>query len=310
MLYGSDQLAKSFQFIKSLLRRPLDLFSIMPADFVFIHREAIPFGPPIFEWIVGKVFQKKIIYDFDDAIWLTDKKEEPLIDRIFRWRCKAGSICKWSYKVSCGNEYLQQYAKRFNRNCVLNPTTIDSENLHNRELYTTQKSEKRIVIGWTGSHSTLKYLYRLEIVLQKIQKKFEQVDILVVADKKPIMNLDRISYKSWSKESEITNLLQADIGIMPLPDDDWTKGKCGFKALQYMALEIPAVISPVGVNKEIVRHEANGYLCNSDDEWILILEKLIASKTLREQIGKAGRQTVIDRYSVSSNALNFFSLFE
>jgi glycosyltransferase involved in cell wall biosynthesis len=97
---------------------------------------------------------------------------------------------------------------------------------------------------------------------------------------------------------------------MPLPDDEWSKGKCGFKALQYMALEIPAVVSPVGVNTEIIQHEINGFHCSSEKEWISTLEKLIIDGALRKKIGKEGRQTVIDHYSVSANSSNFLSLFE
>lgn len=296
--------------LNGYLNRTVMLFFVFRFDFIFIHREASPIGPPVFEWIIAKVFRKKIIYDFDDAIWLTDKTEESFIERTIRWRGKVASICKWSYKVSCGNEYLRQYAMRFNVNSVLNPTTIDTENLHNSDHYTLQKDESRIVIGWTGSHSTLKYLYMLQDVLRQIQKKFIQVDLLVIADEKPVMNLDRINYKPWSKENEIKDLMLADIGIMPLPDDEWSKGKCGFKALQYMALEIPSVVSPVGVNTEIIQHDVNGYLCSADEEWLTTLEKLIVDASLRKQIGKAGRQTVIDRYSVSSNSSNFLSLFE
>ncbi|HEX5171543.1 MAG TPA: glycosyltransferase family 4 protein [Cyclobacteriaceae bacterium] len=293
-----------------MIRRPLDLFSTLKADFVFIHREALPLGPPLMEWFIAKVLKKKIIYDFDDAIWLTDKMEESFLDRTIRWRGKVASVCKWSYRISCGNEYLRQYGIQFNSRSLLNPTTIDSENQHNRELYAVQKDKNRIVIGWTGSHSTLKYLYLLESILQQIQNTFPQVDVLVIADKIPSMNLPRLMYKPWSKESEIRDLMQLHIGVMPLPDDEWSKGKCGFKALQYMALEIPAVASPVGVNKEIIRHEVDGYLCSSDEEWVSVLGKLIKSSSLRAEIGKAGRQTVIERYSVSSNSDNFLSLFE
>lgn len=270
----------------------------------------LPVGPPVLEWIIARLFRKKVIYDFDDAIWLTDKTNESLIARTIRWRSKVSSICKWSYKISCGNEYLRQYAARFNERTVLNPTTIDTETLHNPSLYTVQKDPGRIIIGWTGSHSTLKYHYLLETVLRQIQEKFPNVEVAVIANGEPTIKLERLSFIKWSKESEIANLLTFDIGIMPLPDDEWSKGKCGFKALQYMALEIPAVISPVGVNCKIIEHGINGYLCSSDDDWIKVLEKLIVDAKHRKKIGVAGRQTIIQAYSVSSNKDNFLSLFQ
>lgn len=146
-------------------------------------------------------------------------------------------------------------------------------------------------------------------MLREIQQKFAHVDLLVIADKPPEMNLPRVVFKPWSNETEIADLIHADIGIMPLPDDEWSKGKCGFKALQYMALEIPAVASNIGVNPQIIEDGKNGRLCHSDDAWLRALEELITNPALRKQLGLAGRQTVVDHYSVSSNSDNFLSLF-
>src|SRR5690606_20759282 len=155
----------------------------------------------------------------------------------------------------------------------------------------------------------LKYLYLLEKVLRDVQRKFVHVDLLVIADKPPEMHLPRIVFRPWSNETEILDLIQADIGIMPLPDDEWSKGKCGFKALQYMALEIPAVASNVGVNPVIIQDGRNGLLCANDGEWQSALEELITNPAWRKQLGLAGRETVTEHYSVSSNSENFRSLF-
>lgn len=301
---------KSWYLIKSFIFRFISIFRTFNADFVFIHREATPIGPPFIEWFNAKVLRKKLIYDFDDAIWLTDKHAESTIERILRWRNKVPSICQWSYKVSCGNDYLLSYALQFNRNVVKNPTTIDTEDLHSLRYKNTTKDTSRITIGWTGSHSTLKYLYLLEEVLRQLQTNHPNVDLLVIADKRPSLNISRMIFKEWSKATEADDLALIDIGIMPLPDDEWSKGKCGFKALQYMALEIPAVISPVGVNASIVQHGVNGFLCAMDSEWLYCLGLLIQDENLRSTLGKEGRKTVIDQFSVSSNTSNFLSLFE
>ena len=280
-------------------------------DYVLIHREAAPVGPPVIEWFLAKVLRKKVIYDFDDAIWMTDKVSESMIERILSWRSKVSSICRWSHKVSCGNEYLRRYALRFNANAVLNPTTVDTEGLHNpSRQQPAVKDSTQIVIGWTGSHSTLKYLYLLRNVLARVQQKFPETTLLVIADRPPEMQLPNLIFRAWSPETEISDLMTSDIGIMPLPDDEWSKGKCGFKALQYMALGLPAVASAVGVNSTIIRHMENGCLCNTEDEWVDVLGKLIANADLRKRLGRAGRQMVIDRYSVTSNCSNFLSLFE
>lgn len=301
--------ALSSGFIKRIIALPAWLFY----DFIFIHREIIPFGPPFFEFILAKVLRRKIIYDFDDAIWMTDKTHESWLEKKIRWRGKVATICRWSYKVSCGNEYLLTYAMQFNRNVVLNPTTIDTEQVHNKNLFSEILSNKKIkneiTIGWTGSHSTLKYLKIIEPTLQQIERKYPQVSFLVIANQEPDLQLKRMIFKPWSKENEIKDLLLVDIGIMPLPDDVWAKGKCGFKALQYMALEIPAIASPVGVNTRIIKDGENGFLCNQPEEWFECIEKLIINQNLRSDIGKAGRETVEKYYSVKSNTQTFLNLF-
>lgn len=311
LIYAKGNLGrKLILFLLGFIKRVGTLFIAWQYDLIFIHREATPMGPPLFEWILAKVLQRKIIYDFDDAIWQTDRVDESWLERIMRWRVKVKQICKWSYKVSCGNEYLVKYALQYNNSVVLNPTTINTHQQHNPALYSTMKNDKRITIGWTGSRSTLKYLKILESVLRSLQQTYDHVDFLIIADQRPAFALDRITFVPWSKSTEVSALMFVDIGVMPLPNDAWANGKCGFKALQYMALEIPCVASPVGVNTEIIQHNENGFLCDNDEAWIVVLEKLIEDATLRSRIGVAGRKTVIDRYSVDSNSSNFLSLFQ
>lgn len=303
-------ITKLFVLTLGLIKRIMILLKLPAYDFIFIHRELAPLGPPVFEWILTKALGKKVIYDFDDAIWLTDRQQESAMFRIAKWRSKVRSICKWSYKVSCGNEYLCSYAAEFNKNVVYNPTTIDTENVHLRPPVHEQTSD-RIRIGWTGSHSTLKYLDEIQLVLRQILKRYPGVEFIVIADRPPSLDLGSpIKFVPWNSETEIKDLLQFDIGIMPLPDDDWAKGKCGFKALQYMALELAAVASPVGVNSKIINHGVNGFLCNTAEEWEKSLRILIEDSNLRKKMGINGRRTVVENYSVLSNSANFLSLFE
>lgn len=302
-------LAKSIAIIKGFFKRFVVLFVVNRYDWIFIHREATPIGPPIFEWILARILRKRIIYDFDDAIWLTDRVQEPALLTIVKWRLKVKTICRLSYKVSCGNEYLRRYALHYNPNAIYNPTTIDGRKMSKAKQVKSHKTNDPIIIGWTGSHSTLKYLMPIESVLQKIENQFPQASILIIADQRPTLQLSRITFVKWNAQTELTDLSKMDIGIMPLPDDEWTKGKCGFKALQYMAMEIPALVSPVGVNTSIVDHGVNGFYCSSDDEWIQYLSQLIRDKSLREQMGKKGKEKVINQFSVASNTDNFLSLF-
>ncbi|MEI9917916.1 MAG: glycosyltransferase family 4 protein [Bacteroidota bacterium] len=296
---------KFFTILSGFIRRLWTLPSVTGYDRVFIHREATPVGPPVFEWIIAKVMRKKIIYDFDDAIWSTDNTSEGAFAKMIRWRSKVASICKWSFVVSCGNDYLCDYARRFNDNVVLNPTTIDTS-YHKPSSQTSSE----IVIGWTGSHSTVKYIDSVVTAIQQLEKKYSKLVFMVIADAPPNINVSSLRFVPWNRQTEIEDLSKIDIGIMPLPDDEWSKGKCGFKALQYMAMEIPAVVSPVGVNTKIVTNGVDGFICNTTEEWITALEKLISDPVLRKQLGVAGRKKIESSYSVTSNTSNFLSLFD
>lgn len=308
-------LQKLSALLVGLAKRIQSLASIRSFDYVFIHREAAPVGPPIFEWLAARIFRKRIIFDFDDAIWLTDNINEGVIGRKIKFRKKIGLTCRWSYKVSCGNTYLIEYAKQFNNNVQLNPTTVDSIDYHNPKRFDkaslrTQEGVSGIVIGWTGSHSTLKYLESIQKTLQEIENTNRNVHFLVIADKPPKLRLKNLIFKKWTASNEVSDLMLADIGIMPLPNDEWTKGKCGFKILQYMALEIPSIASNVGINGQIIESGVNGYLCSTESDWLDALNKLISSAELRNKIGKTGRVTVTNHYSLSANSENFLKLFE
>lgn len=302
---------KGWALLTGFARRWASVFEAPFYDFIFIHRETTPVGPPVMEWLLAKLLRRKIIYDFDDAIWLTDRKHEPWFLRVLKWRSKVELTCRWAYKISCGNEYLADYARRFNRRVYYMPTVVDTAHWHNPALYPeVHRDPAKITIGWTGSHSTLKYLKDLVPVLQQLELEYHNLSILIIADQKPDFDLSSLLFIPWSKAAEVRDLMRIDIGIMPLPDDEWAKGKCGFKAIQYMALGIPAVVSPVGVNTQIVDHDRNGFVAATPQEWYAILKKLIEDKALIRQAGASSRQKIIDAYSVSSTASSFISLFE
>lgn len=307
---NSSWVTKVLILIGALLKRWLLLSKASVVDFIFIHREASTVGPPVIEWFITKVLGKKIIYDFDDAIWLTDKITEPRLVKLIRWRSKVAKICKWSYKISCGNDYLASFARKFNNNVVVNPTTIDTMNLHTQEFTKIDIISKGLTVGWTGSASTLKYLNKIESALKMVQQKFKHVSFIIIADREPELNIPSIKYIQWNKQSEVQDLLKINIGIMPLPDDEWTRGKCGFKALQYLALGIPCIASPIGVNKRIIEHNINGFLASTEADWVEYLTRLITDEDLRKHMGVMGRRKIIENYSVTSNEKNFLSLFE
>ena len=274
-------------------------------DFIFLQREVTPIGPPIFEWIYAKILKKKIIYDYDDAIWLPSNSKQNNVAAAFKYTDKVANICKWSYKVSCGNQYLSDYARQYNPNVVYNPTCVDTHHRHN---IPTNHDVERITIGWTGSFSTVVYLDIVQPALRMLQVKYD-FDIKIICNQEPILDLQNIKYVEWSEENEIAELASCQIGLMPLSHDEWSEGKCGFKLIQYLALEIPAVASPVGVNKTIIEEGVNGYFATSDEDWFNAIEKLLIDPSLRKRFGSAGRNKIIDQYSLSSNEQNFLDLF-
>jgi glycosyltransferase involved in cell wall biosynthesis len=296
-----DKIAKFLGVLGGFLKRITLIFNVSKYDFVFIHREICPIGPPIFEWIIAKLLHKKLIFDFDDAIWLTDEKAR--LTNLVRCFWKVGNICSYSYKISTGNEYLADYARQFNNNVIINPTTIDLE--HHKTSENTKN--EFVTIGWTGSHSTLKYLQTIYPVLKKLEDKCK---LLVICDVNPEYDLKHYEFVPWSEENEVLGLQKIDIGIMPLPNNEWTKGKCGFKALQYMALKKAVILSPVGVNTQIIQDNKNGYWADTEQEWESKILELIQNKELRNEFGLLGFETLKNHYSVEANKENFLNLFD
>jgi glycosyltransferase involved in cell wall biosynthesis len=305
ILYGKGRLfQKALGIAKGYLKRLYTvLFEAGSFDFVLIHREAAPLGPPVFEWLLYKVLRKKIIYDFDDAIWISDQNSSIINWMKSYWKVKY--ICKWSYKISSGNQYLQNFASQFNDQVFIIPTVVDTASKHNSlQDQVTQK----ITIGWTGSHSTLKYLEPVIPVLKKMTS-MPSVEVLVICNQPPAFQFEGLRYVQWSEENEVRDLLQIHIGIMPLLPDKWSEGKCGFKIIQYLSMGIPAVASPVGVNSVIIEDGINGFLCNSPEEWEQSLMELIKDTEKRKIMGEAGRKKILEHYSLQATEDKFIDLF-
>lgn len=306
-LYGGSAITKGLYTLWGFVKRLVLLLSVGKYDRVFIHREATPIGPPWVEWAIAKVWQKRIIYDFDDAIWLEDPHESGTLLAKLKWKRKVKSICRWSWKVSAGNSYLAQFAKTAGAKSVhINPTTVDMLQHH---VGQKSQGDQPITIGWTGTHSTLQYLKPIVPTLRKLAAKYA-FRFLVISNRPPDFDIPNLDFVPWQEKSEVQDLLKIHLGVMPLTDDPWSLGKCGFKALQYLSLAIPAVVSPVGVNKKIITPGYNGFWADSQEEWYQHLSVLLEDATLRQQLGEAGKETIRKQYSVQSNQENFLSLFE
>lgn len=307
VLYKQGSAAqKVWGIIKGYLKRiKMVLIDVHGYDYVFVHREAAPMGPPIFEWIISRLWRKKMIFDFDDAIWIPNTSSENKLAGWLKSFWKIKHIIRWSHKVVGGNAYLCNYARQFNNNVVLIPTCVDMERMHNGNK---QHHQGQVTIGWTGSHSTLPYLDEIMNVLQYAERELH-TRFLLIANKKPDLPLADWEFLPWNEKTEISDLLKMDIGVMPLHNDEWSEGKCGFKLIQYLSLGIPAVASPVGVNTAIIDEGVNGFLCNTEDEWKEALKKLITDVSFRKNAGEAGRKKIETQYSIAANKQNFITLF-
>ncbi len=310
ILYQPGQSArKAMGIVAGFGRRLAHVLAATQYDYVFVHREAAPLGPPVVEWVLAKLLRKRLIYDFDDAIWLPNTSEANRIAAGLKWHHKVSAICGWAYKNSCGNAYLAAYARQYNAHTVINPTTIDTVHLHNQVR--NQLAPGPLVIGWTGTHSTLKYLLPLVPVLAQLEAEGLVFEFRVISNQPPEFDqpLRSLRFVPWQKATEIPDLLTFHVGLMPLENDQWAQGKCAFKALQYMALGIPALVSPVGMNTEVVQDDVNGYICREPQDWHLRLRQLLTDAAHRQALGRAARATIEQRYSVVANTPNFLRLF-
>lgn len=282
------------------------LFEARKYDCIFIHREAAPLGPPVFEWFLKKVLGRKLIYDFDDAIWIPNTSAQNRLASGMKAFWKVGKICSWSHAVSAGNDYLAAFATSHSSGEIVRvPTVVDTG--HRYDRVKTHSTGKPLVIGWTGSHSTLKYLDEVMPALAALQEEID-FTFLVIADKSPELPLKNWSFVPWNATTEIEDLMRIDIGIMPLTPDSWSEGKCGFKLIQYMALGIPAVASPVGVNKVIVDEGRNGFLYETPEQFMSALKTLALDAALRQKMGEAGRDKIIAEYSIAAIRERFVRL--
>ena len=291
--------------VRSFARRLITILTIYKYDFVFIHREAAHIGPPVFEFIIAKLYRKKYIYDFDDAIWLANYSESNAKVHRLKAYWKVKYCIKWADQITAGNRYLSEYANKLNKNVKIIPTTIDTLHYHNVNTDYDQK----IVIGWTGTHSTMRFLDFLIPIIKKLEMRYD-FEFRVISNKRPDYDLRSLNFIQWSRETEISDLNEISIGVMPLEHDIWSEGKCGFKCLQYMSLGIPAVVSPVGVNTQIVSHNKNGLLVEGEKQWEDALEKLIQDKSERMRIGAAGKETITTKYSVLAYSQEYLNLFK
>jgi hypothetical protein len=283
--YNNKNIPKIFRSIIKRIRFLLLLISIKKYDIIFMQRpmSSDKNSSTNFEYIMSKL-NPNIIFDFDDALFIQNK-------------IKIQALLNLSHKVICGNKYLADYALKYNKRTVIIPTTTDI-----KKFIPLTLGKDLLTIGWTGtSGNYTNFTAELIHTLDRILSIYSHVNILFICDKKPPSHFNfQYTFIKWSDETEVVDLQKIDIGIMPLKDSAWTRGKCGFKLIQYGAIGIASIGSNVGVNNQVIIDNKTGLLINNENEWFSQLKKIIDDKQFRNLLGNNARNHITKNYSTSA----------
>ncbi|MEJ2184151.1 MAG: glycosyltransferase family 4 protein [Nitrospirota bacterium] len=292
---------------KGVLRRLFYLTAVLfrvPANDIVVIQKIL-FARPIL--YVLRLLNNNIIFDWDDALYAAPPSNVLLGIDLKKRVKRLNYTLRTSKSIMCGNRTLWEYSLKYNNNAHVIPTAIDTD------MLTVGKKRKSdsCIIGWIGKSENLEYLLELEDVFRALYERYGSSVCLRVVSNKSFYShsgMDIIN-KKWRLAEEISDIQSFDIGIMPLDDNEWSRGKCAFKALQYMAAGVPCVASPVGANNEVVKNGYNGYLADSPQEWIECLSSLIDDADIRASLGEHGRKHVLKEYSIRSNIDKLTRLF-
>lgn len=312
-LFSDAYLDKRFNYNKisvldvvaALINRLKILGGIEKYDLIIIHCEIFPYLPAIFEKYISR---RKVayIYDYDDAIF-HQYDQHP--NKLIRWllRDKIRHVIADALGVIAGSEYLADYARKVNKNVVILPTAIDLNRYPLQEEKRIPK--KNFTIGWIGSPSTAMYLQTIAPALRRFCQEHNAKLVLVGSGNIELPGIP-LEIRSWSEQTEVEEMMQFDVGIMPLSDSPWERGKCAFKLIQYMSCGLPVIASPIGANCAVVEQGVNGFLANSIEDWVNALTALQGDLALRERMGKAGRLKVEAQYCIQVTASRLVTLLQ
>ncbi len=311
-LLGADYLRKLYSGkvnhltarISPYFQRVIELLKSRSFDLLWIEKELFPWLPSWCEMFIARLGIPYVV-DYDDAIFHQYDTHSNIFVRKLLGN-KIDAVMRNAVAVTAGNKYLMARAEKAGaRRVEYLPTVIDLER------YSVNDNAKNPVftIGWIGSPTTVKYLEMIRPVLSEWDKKNDARLVIIGAD---FFKLDGVTveYRQWSQESEVPGIQQFDVGIMPLPDNLWERGKCGYKLIQYMACGKPVIASPVGVNSKIVEHGINGFLAESKKEWMDALDVLYTNPKKRYEIGNAGRNKVEKEYCLQVTAPLLLTILE
>lgn len=306
VLYKPGHLvSKAWRLAAAFTRRSFQLSQLGRYDAVLIHRAACLAGPALLERAIS-LLGKPVIFDFDDAIYLLHTTSANETFGWLKFPGKTASICRASTHVVVGNSHLADYVRQYNDRVTVIPSSVDTARYHPT---TVRRQEGTAVVGWMGSSTSQMHLEAFAPLLRQLQSHLD-FELRVVSDRHPVLPGVRSVWRPWSAETEIQELSEFDIGIMPMPDDQWTRGKCAMKALLYMAMGIPVICSAVGTNREVIEHGRSGLLAVTDEDWHAQLEELLLDRGERIRLGAAGRETVEQHYSMERCAASFAEVVE
>ena len=273
--------------------------SLSQYDLIFLQRKR--FSQPRLGLLRRRA--KKIVYDFDDSVmYRNSTREDPVSDTRRR---RFVQMVKASDFVIAGNEFLKDQVLPFNSNVEVIPSSIDGGRYDPKDY----SLKKGVTLGWIGDHGSIHYLEKMKPVFEEVGKRYPHAELKIVCD--IFFDCDRMKVvkKEWRSEEEVTDLQSFDIGLMPLIDDPWSWGKCGLKIIQYQGVGVPVVCTPVGINRDLVEDGVNGFYAMTPDQWVEKLSILIEDASLREKMGREGRERVMERYTVQACAPRLFSIF-
>lgn len=262
-------------------------------DCLFLQRKR--FSGPLLSLVRRRA--RKIVYDFDDSVMYRNSKAGSPHSKTRMKRF--ADMVKASDFVIAGNRFLMEQTRAFTDRVAVIPTAVDADRYIPKD-YT--KKKERVTIGWIGDHGSIHYMEKMKPVFEELGKRHSEAELSIVCD--VFIDCDNIPVikKTWSRQTEIADLQDMDIGLMPLVNDLWSEGKCGLKILQYFGVAVPAVCTPVGVNKDVVTDGVSGFYARSPEEWLDKLSILITNPSLRKKMGLKGRQTVLRDYTVQACA--------
>ena len=273
------------------------LFRSREADMVWISRGFVE-GYETFE----RLLKRPRILDVDDAVWLRGPFGQFTVP----------DVARAMDAVTAGNSYLAEYFGKYCKKVYVVPTAIDLDRFTLRPESVNKSSEK-FVIGWTGTSSNFKYLDTIESVLARFMQEYDGVELILIADRAwehRLLPPEKVRFVRWSVEEEVRVLHSMSVGLMPLADDKWTRGKCAFKMLQYMAVGLPVIVSPVGMNRDVMEKADIGLAASSPDEWYEALVSLYKDRSLGVKLGLEGRKVIEQFYNADIVARELADIFK